>query len=358
MSDGQSDNAGRPTAFISHHSSQVETARRLKVILGHHGVTGWMAPDDIDPGQPFDKAIVDQVRQSDLIILLFCGQSDQSRHVKRELMMAEDSDKLIYPVRLEEKPADGLAYWLNDYQWIDWFDGDDKTITRMIDTIKRQAKNAAPDPAPPPVTAQTAQPAAAPPPPAEPAAAAAAPVNGGSANGGPGNQWKIPIVTALIVAAVMLAGFYIMTRDDGTETAAADTTTDPALDDGRTSVQEVESVEPQPIAPVPQQPEPQYAEPAPSPTPPASAVPATGGGYYVVVGSFQPGDRTALRRARGFQACAGIEPIVARSDDYPGLAPGLTVVMIGSYPDAAAANRALGLAQPCVADAYVRTVGG
>ena len=68
-------------------------------ILSHHGITGWMAPDDINPGQPFDKAIVDQVRQSDLIILLFCEQSDQSRHVKRELMMAEDADKLIETCR-------------------------------------------------------------------------------------------------------------------------------------------------------------------------------------------------------------------------------------------------------------------
>ncbi|MGJ8535710.1 MAG: toll/interleukin-1 receptor domain-containing protein [Parasphingopyxis sp.] len=359
MSDGQSDTAGRPTAFISHHSSQVETARRLKVILGHHGVTGWMAPDDIDPGQPFDKAIVDQVRQSDLIILLFCGQSDQSRHVKRELMMAEDSDKLIYPVRLEEKPADGLAYWLNDYQWIDWFDGDDKTITRMIDTIKRQAGKAAhdpaPPPAPPPVATETVQPAptAPPPPPAEPAAPVVTPASGGTAN-----QWKIPIVTALIVAAVMLAGFYAMTRDDGTETAAADTATASPPDERGTSAQEAGTAEPRPIAPGPQQPDPQYAESTPAPTPPASAAPATGGGYYVVVGSFQPGDRTASARATSFEACAGIEPIVARSDDYPGLAPGLTVVMIGGYPDAATANRALGLAQRCVADAYVRTVSG
>ena len=129
----------RPTAFISHHSSQADTARKLKAILGRNGITGWMAPDDIDPGQPFDQAIVRQVRGSDLIILLFCAQSDQSRHVKRELMLADDSDKLIYPVRLEDIPAEGLAYWLNDYQWIDWFDGGEDPIQRMIDTIKRQA---------------------------------------------------------------------------------------------------------------------------------------------------------------------------------------------------------------------------
>jgi len=144
----------QPIAFISHHSSQVETARQLKKVLGKNGVDGWMAPDDIDPGRPFDQAIIEQVRRSDLIILLFCARSDQSRHVKRELMMAENGDKLIFPVRLENIDAEGLAYWLNDYQWIDWFDRRDDTIQRMIDTIKRivamsHAKQAADEPAAP-----------------------------------------------------------------------------------------------------------------------------------------------------------------------------------------------------------------
>lgn len=346
MDDSQSDDAGQPTAFISHHSSQVETARRLKVILGHHGIAGWMAPDDIDPGQPFDKAIVDQVRRSDLIILLFCGQSDQSRHVKRELMMAENSDKLIYPVRLEEKPADGLAYWLNDYQWIDWFDGKDDTVTRMIETIKRQGKSAEPTPAPAPVPAETAQPEpAAAPPPIEPVMPPTAPANGGAAN-----QWKIPIVTAVLVAVVMLAGFYFMTRDDEAQSVATDAA---AGNEIASSVEEdtpQDTDDPRLAAPPAQQP----TQPVPAPTP----TPAATGTYYVVVGSFQPGDWTAPRRARQFRACAGIEPIVGRSDDYAGFAPGLTVVMIGSYPDAGAANRALGQAQACVADAYVRVARG
>ena len=133
----QDDEERRPIAFISHHSSQVETARQLKRVLANNGVDGWMAPDDIDPGRPFDQAIIEQVRRSDLIILLFCARSDQSRHVKRELMMAENGDKLIFPVRLENIDAEGLAYWLNDYQWIDWFDRRDDSIQRMIDTIKR-----------------------------------------------------------------------------------------------------------------------------------------------------------------------------------------------------------------------------
>jgi len=139
MAQGKEETTGRrPVAFISHHSSQEKTARHLKTVLERNGVTGWMAPDDIDPGVAFDQAIIEQVERSDLIVLLFCAKSDQSRHVKRELMMAENQKKLIYPVRLEDIDAKGLAYWLNDYQWVDWIDRRDATIQKMIETVKKQ----------------------------------------------------------------------------------------------------------------------------------------------------------------------------------------------------------------------------
>jgi hypothetical protein len=167
-----------PAAFISHHSSQIDAARHLARILDRHGIKGWMAPDDIDPGMPFDKVIVEQIGKSDVILLLFCARSDQSKHVKREIMLAEQSGKLIYPIRLETIQPDGLAYWLQDYQWIDWLDQRDDAIERMIATVRRQlSMPAAPDPAPEPApTPPPPPPAPAPlPPPPEPEPAPAAP---------------------------------------------------------------------------------------------------------------------------------------------------------------------------------------
>lgn len=122
----------RLSAFISHHSSQVDTARRLKRLLAARGIDGWLAPDDIGAGTAFDQSIVEQIDRSDAIVLLFCPQSDQSRHVKRELMLGEDSNKIILPVRLEDVRAQGLAYWLKDYQWIDWFAGEEQAVDRIV----------------------------------------------------------------------------------------------------------------------------------------------------------------------------------------------------------------------------------
>lgn len=146
----------RPIAFISHHSSQEQTARHLKEILERNDIHGWMAPDDIEPGELFDKAIVEQVKRSDMIVLLFCAKSDQSVHVRRELTLAVDNKKLIFPVRLEDIDAEGLAYWLSGYQWIDWIDQRDETIQRLVDTIKHQAGGVGPG-----SSGQTVPPAAA-----------------------------------------------------------------------------------------------------------------------------------------------------------------------------------------------------
>lgn len=101
-------------------------------MLADRGIDGWLAPDDIAAGTAFDQAILDQIARSDAIILLFCTQSDQSRHVKRELMLGEDGNKAILPVRLEDVAAQGLAYWLKDYQWIDWFAGEQQAVDRIV----------------------------------------------------------------------------------------------------------------------------------------------------------------------------------------------------------------------------------
>ena len=143
--------ARRPVAFISHHHSQGEIARKLKNLLARGGIDAWMAPDDVEPGVTFDQAIIDQIDRSDAVILLFSESSDRSRHVKRELMLAEDRGKPVYPVRLENSAPQGLAYWLQDYQWVDWFGGDGQDVSRLIAAIHpRDVQGDRPEPVAPP----------------------------------------------------------------------------------------------------------------------------------------------------------------------------------------------------------------
>jgi len=121
--------------FISHHSSQYDAARRVKAALVQAGIRGWLAPDDIDPGAAFDQQILAGIRDARAMVLLLCAESDRSRHVKREIMLADDAGTAIYPMRLEPVKADGLAYWLKDRQWIDWFDGRGDGLDRLVTAL-------------------------------------------------------------------------------------------------------------------------------------------------------------------------------------------------------------------------------
>ncbi|MCB2087606.1 MAG: TIR domain-containing protein [Sphingomonadaceae bacterium] len=201
----------QPVAFISHHSSQVDAARHLARVLERHGIRGWMAPDDIEPGKPFDQVIIEQISKSDVILLLFCSRSDQSKHVKREIMLAEQNHKLIYPIRLETIQPEGLAYWLQDYQWIDWLDQRDEAIERMVRTIRSQLNlppESPPETAPQPLAAgparEPAPPSASPHTPPSPARAE------GNAAPAPNivpaspNRWRVLLIPLGLLAVLVL----------------------------------------------------------------------------------------------------------------------------------------------------------
>jgi hypothetical protein len=137
-----------PRVFISHHSSQYAAAKRVKAALADAGIEGWLAPDDVDPGSAFDVEILGAIRNASAVVLLLCAEADRSRHVKRELMLADDQGKPVFPVRLEPVTAEGLAYWLKDYQWIDWFGGRGDGLDRLVAAVRPALTGADAAPAP------------------------------------------------------------------------------------------------------------------------------------------------------------------------------------------------------------------
>lgn len=117
--------------FISHHSSKLDVALHVEKALSLYSVGCWIAPRDVDPGEPFDREIQNAIECCSAILLLFCSYSDRSRHVKRELILAGTAHEAIIPLRLEAVDPKELAYHLAYSQWIDWLDQRDKTIKRI-----------------------------------------------------------------------------------------------------------------------------------------------------------------------------------------------------------------------------------
>ena len=128
-----------PRVFVSHHSSKHAVAEQVEELLASRGIRCWIAPRDVPPGAPFDSAIQDAIKECAAVLLLFCANSDKSRHVKRELILGDSAGRPIIPLRLEAIDPGELAYHLADSQWIDWIDRREAVMDRVAAQIRLYA---------------------------------------------------------------------------------------------------------------------------------------------------------------------------------------------------------------------------
>ncbi len=136
-----------PMLFVSHHSSKLEVAEHVERALNVKGVRCWIAPRDVEPGASFARAIPHAIGESSAVLLLFCSNSAKSRHVERELILADQLGKAIIPLRLERIDPGELSYHLAASQWIDWLEQRDEAIDRIAlkaRDLQVQAQNGTP----------------------------------------------------------------------------------------------------------------------------------------------------------------------------------------------------------------------
>jgi hypothetical protein len=108
--------------FISHSTQDRDTAILICKELENTGLTCWMAPRDIGGGEAWDEAIVRGLDNARMVLLVFSQLSNESSHVKRELMRAMEKRKAVLPVRIADvQPGLSLDYVLTGIQWFDAF---------------------------------------------------------------------------------------------------------------------------------------------------------------------------------------------------------------------------------------------
>ena len=107
--------------FVSHATEDAAAARAIADALKARAIDIWMAPDSIRPGQVYNEAIVAGLKSSDALCVLVSKAANASKHVQREVGLADDLGKAIVPIRIENiEPSDGLIYYLKLPQWVEW----------------------------------------------------------------------------------------------------------------------------------------------------------------------------------------------------------------------------------------------
>lgn len=108
--------------FISYASEDHAAADAVAHALEAAGIACWIAPRDIRPGADYAEAIIDAIRTSKALLLLFSQHANRSPHVRREVERAVSLDVPLLPVRLDATtPARGMEYFLSTAQWFDAF---------------------------------------------------------------------------------------------------------------------------------------------------------------------------------------------------------------------------------------------
>jgi len=127
--------------FISHSSADAGTAQALVTDFENRNITCWMAPRDIPMGSSYHEEIVQAIENSRAVLLLFSGAANKSEHVLREVELAAQGKKPIYPLRIDvSEPAGGLKYMLANKQWVER-----KALgDRLVDTIEQLLAGARP----------------------------------------------------------------------------------------------------------------------------------------------------------------------------------------------------------------------
>lgn len=106
--------------FISYSTEDKPAADAVCSILEKSGVHCWMAPRDIMPGSDWGGSIVNGIRTSRVLLLIFSSNANQSKQIKREVEVAADSGVTIVPLRIENiLPSDSFKYFLGNIHWID-----------------------------------------------------------------------------------------------------------------------------------------------------------------------------------------------------------------------------------------------
>src|SRR6516162_5933195 len=106
--------------FISHSTEDKPAADAVCAILEKNGVRCWIAPRDIMPGSDWGESIVNAIRTSRVLLLLFSTNANKSRQIKREVEIAADGNVTIVPVRIENiLPTDSFKYFLGNIHWLD-----------------------------------------------------------------------------------------------------------------------------------------------------------------------------------------------------------------------------------------------
>lgn len=124
--------------FISYSNKDKTTADAICNYLESNEIRCWYAPRDITPGDEWGVAILEAIKQSKIMVLVFTENANLSQQVLREVNNAVDAELAIIPFRLtEQEPVAGMKYYLSTVHWMDAMNEElEESLPRLHDLCR------------------------------------------------------------------------------------------------------------------------------------------------------------------------------------------------------------------------------
>ena len=143
-----SNDAGRSASgpvFISYATADRKEALSVCNAIERRGRTCWISCRDVAPGQNYQEEIVRSLRNARAMVLVFSEAANNSDEIKKELSLASRYHVPVMALRIEDvEPSDAFAYELSTRQWIDAFEGWDKSIDALTQRLQQVSGATAP----------------------------------------------------------------------------------------------------------------------------------------------------------------------------------------------------------------------
>ncbi len=132
------DPIGKYDLFINHASVDSEVARTIASRLEPEGVKCWFSPRDMGPGMVYADSIYYAIERAPVFAVLMSRAANDSRHVVRELELADQMDKRVVPVRLENFEATGaFCYYTRAAHFYPWHEAPDEVLRRISEQVEQ-----------------------------------------------------------------------------------------------------------------------------------------------------------------------------------------------------------------------------
>jgi protein-disulfide isomerase len=106
--------------FISYSHHDKQKADAVCAALEAKGIRCWIAPRDVIPGQEWGGAIIEAIRSSRVMVLVFSSHANASPQIRREVERAVNAETVLIPFRIEDvAPAQSLEFFLGTPHWLD-----------------------------------------------------------------------------------------------------------------------------------------------------------------------------------------------------------------------------------------------